>query len=349
MRLLVAGLGGIGQRHVRNLRALLGADAEIDAFRVRGETTTLSDRLTVVPGENVVERYDIRVFHDLNEALDQGPDAVLVCNPSSLHVPVATEAARRGSAVFVEKPLSNSEDGVRELIELVDQRKLVGLVGYQMRFHPVLLRAEGMLTAGSLGQITSVRIQVGEYLPAWHGYEDYRRMYAARSELGGGVILSQIHELDYAYWFFGLPARVFALGGHLSKLAVDVEDTASILMECDVDGVRVPVHVQMDFVQRPPSRSCEIVGDSGRMIINLVDPSLSVFDSEGEIVERFAPEGFQRNDLFLDEMRHFLACLAGREKPRVSLRDASHSLRMALAAKRSIESGAVIELSRSLA
>ena len=78
----------------------------------------------------------------------------------------------------------------------------------------------------------AVRIEVGEYLPGWHTYEDYRQMYASRADLGGGVILSQIHELDYLYWLFGLPKRVFALGGHLTRLEVDVEDIASILLEC---------------------------------------------------------------------------------------------------------------------
>ena len=58
----------------------------------------------------------------------------------------------------------------------------------------------------------AVRIEIGEYLPGWHTYEDYRRMYASRADLGGGVVLSQIHELDYVYWLFGMPKRVFAWG-----------------------------------------------------------------------------------------------------------------------------------------
>ena len=101
-----------------------------------------------------------------------------------------------------------------------------------MRFHPCLQRLHELVQEKKVGRILSVRAEIGEYLPGWHTYEDYRQMYASRQDLGGGVILSQIHELDYLYWLFGLPRSVYALGGHLSRLEIDVEDTADILMEC---------------------------------------------------------------------------------------------------------------------
>jgi predicted dehydrogenase len=346
MKFLVAGLGGIGQRHVRNLRALVGPTAEILAYRVRRDSPTLTDSLSVEPGSSVEEKYSLRVFDDLNAALGEGPDAVLVCNPSSLHVQVALTAARAGCALFVEKPLSNTAEGTAELIDLVETKRLVGLVGYQMRFHPSLQRAHALLEAGAIGRVVAVRIEVGEYLPSWHTYEDYRQMYASRADLGGGVILSQIHELDYVYWLFGMPRLVFALGGHLTRLEVDVEDTASILMECTVDGRAIPVHVHQDYIQRPPSRTCEVIGDAGKIIIDLRQLTVTAFDAEGNITESSSNPGFERNQLFLDEMRHFLACLEGRETPRVSIRDGARSLRIALAAKQSMETGQVVDLTR---
>ena len=345
MRFLVAGLGGIGQRHVRNLRTLLGPHEEILAYRVRRDSRTLTDSLDVEPGGGVDEKYGLRVFGDLDAALDQRPDAVLVCNPSSLHMPVALKAARAGCALFIEKPLSNTMEGTGELIDLVEKQHLVGLVGYQLRFHPSLQRVHELLEAGAIGRVVAVRIEVGEYLPGWHAYEDYRQLYASRAELGGGVILSQIHELDYVYWLFGMPTRVFALGGHLTRLEVDVEDTASILLECSVDGQIVPVHVQQDYIQRPPSRTCAVIGDAGKILVDLRQLTVTTFDAEGNITELSSNPAFERNQLFLEEMRHFLACVEGRETPRVSVRDGALSLMIALAAKESIETGQVIDLS----
>src|SRR5436190_12161127 len=116
MRFLVAGLGGIGQRHVRNLRTLAGPAAEILAYRVRRDSTTLTDTLGIEPGSDVEEKYQLTVFTDLDAALDKNPDAVLVCNPSSLHLPVAMQAAGAGCGLFIEKPLSHTADGTGELI-----------------------------------------------------------------------------------------------------------------------------------------------------------------------------------------------------------------------------------------
>jgi predicted dehydrogenase len=344
MKLLVAGLGGIGQRHVRNLRALLGPAAELTAFRVRRESTTLTNTLSVEAGANVEEKYGLKVFDNLDAALDERPDAVLVCNPSSLHLPVAMQVAQAGCALFIEKPLAHVTEGINQLIDLVERAHLVGLVGYQMRFHPCLQRLHALLEKQAVGRIVAVRIVVGEYLPGWHTYEDYRQMYASRADLGGGVVLSQIHELDYVYWLFGMPTRVFALGGHLTSLEIDVEDTASTLLECVVGGRAIPIHVHQDYIQRPPSRTCEVIGEDGKILVDLREQTVTVLASDGRITEATAFPELERNQLFLDEMTHFLACLEGSERPLVSIRDGACSLRIALAIKESLESGCMVDM-----
>jgi predicted dehydrogenase len=313
---------------------------------VRRDSPTLDDRLQVEVGHDVEEKYGVRAVADLETALRDKPDAVLVCNPSSLHMEVALKAARAGCGLFIEKPLSNDEAHLDELIDLVDKRHLVALVGYQMRFHPCLLRLRVLLAQEAVGRIVAVHVEVGEYLPGWHTYEDYRQMYASRADLGGGVILSQIHELDYVYWLFGLPRRVFALGGHLSSLEIDVEDVASTLFECEVDGRAVPVHVHQDYLQRPPVRGCKVIGDAGKIIVDLQDLSVTVFDAQGSLAETSDFAGFQRNELFLREAEHFVACLKGEETPEATVRDGAQTLRMALAAKESLTTGRVVELGR---
>ena len=101
MRLQVVGLGAIGQRHVRNLRGLLGDQVELVAVRSRGLGRVLSDALTMESAEGVCERYDIRAFRTLEEGLAAKPEAVLVCNPTSLHLETALAAARAGCDLFV--------------------------------------------------------------------------------------------------------------------------------------------------------------------------------------------------------------------------------------------------------
>jgi predicted dehydrogenase len=346
MKILIMGLGGIGQRHLRNLRMSLGNDVEIIASDPRTNLPVLTDQLKVEEGARLEEKYNLTIFPDIEKALAQKPQAAFICTPTSLHVPAAIRAAQQGCALFIEKPLSHNLEQVDELIRLVESRGLAAAVGYQMRFHPCLQRLHALYQEKKIGRILSVRAVVGEYLPGWHTYEDYRQSYASRKDLGGGVILSQIHELDYLYWLFGLPRRIFALGGHLSRLEVDVEDTADILMECMLDGHSIPISLHQDYIQNPPSRSCEIVGDAGKILVDIRALTVDVFDGQGNHIESTSYEGFQRNQLFLDELKYFLDGMQGKPTPLVNLRDAAQSLRMALAAKESLATAKVVEFER---
>jgi predicted dehydrogenase len=344
MKILVIGLGGIGQRHVRNLRALLGSSVEILAYRTRRLYRVVTPALQADPGRDVEEEYGIKSFASLEAALAEQPNIAFICNPSSLHVPAALACLCAGCDVFLEKPVSHTFDGVLELLAAAEKHRSVVMVGYQLRFHPCVRAVAEILERHLLGRILAVRAVVGEYLPGWHPYEDYREMYASRSDLGGGVILSQIHEFDYLYALFGLPRRIFALGGHWSRLEIDVEDIASILMECEVDGRLLPIHLQQDYVQRPPARACEIVGDRGKVVMDLSARSVLRYDEQGNVAESQQWNDFDRNQLFLDELRHFLQCVETRAKPLVDLADGICSLRMALTAKQSVATRSAVEL-----
>jgi predicted dehydrogenase len=337
VKVLVAGLGSIGQRHVRNLRELLGDSLELLAYRVRNSSPVIRPDLSAADGGDVESEYGIRSFDDLDAALAEAPDAVFVTNPNHLHVPVALAAARAGCHVFLEKPVSNDLVGVDELAAEIERQGVVCFVGYQLRFHPAFRELERLLAEGALGTLLAVRIEFGEYLPGWHPYEDYRQLHVSRRAEGGGVLLAQIHDLDVVYALFGLPRRVFALGGKRSTLDVDVEDTVSMLLDCGV-----PVNVHQDLLQRPPARVYELIGEDGKAVWDAHAGTLTVTRPDGEADVRDV--SINRNDLFLDQLRHFLACVRGEEQPLVDLAAGVDSLRIALAAQRSLETGEVVAL-----
>ena len=341
----MVGLGGIGQRHLRNLKQLAGSNLEVLAYRVRRLTHMVTPTLQLDTAGNVEREYGIRVFGALPDALAEKPQLAFICNPSGMHIPAAHACVEAGCDIFLEKPVSDSMDGVAELSQAVASRGSVVMVGYQLRFHPCLRELRAVVESGSLGRILAVRATVGEYLPNWHSYEDYRQMYAARADLGGGVIVSQIHEFDYLYSLFGLPRRLFSLGGHWSNLEVDVEDVASTLMDCSLGGRPLAVHLQQDYLQRPASRQCEVIGDAGKVVADFAALRVTVFGNTGEVTALHDFAGFDRNRLFLDQMRHFLDCAASRAQPVVNLHSGVQSLRMALAAKESIASGQAVDLS----
>jgi predicted dehydrogenase len=223
----------------------------------------------------------------------------------------------------------------------------VAFVAYQFRFHPGLRLVKSLLEEGQLGSLASAHIVNGEYLPDWHPYEDYRDTHPARRELGGGCLNIQTHELDYAQWLFGTPRRLYTCGGHVSQLEVDVEDSVSILLDCEHGGNSLPVHIHLDYLQRPPQRRCEVVGDKGKAILDYYTNRVDVYDTatgEGQV---HAFDHFERNQMFLDELEHFLRCVRGPETPTVDLREALKSLQISAAAAESLRSGAAVSVANA--
>jgi predicted dehydrogenase len=331
MRVLVAGLGAIGQRHARNLRDLVPG-VELLAFRRRRLRHVVTEQLTADPARDVEAELGIEVFDDLAAALATRPEVAFVTGPTSEHLAVAQAAAEAGCDLFIEKPLSHRGDGVEALVEVVAARKLVAMVGCQWRFHPGVARLKELLHNRALGDLRSASIDYAEYLPDWHPFEDYRRSYAARAELGGGVVLTQIHDYDLAWWLFGAPVAVRARGGHLSDLEIDVEDE----VRAELETPMCLVTVSQCFADRSPRRTITVEGALATVVLDLRGGTLSV---RPRVAEELEFGDYPRGTMFRDELEHFLECVRDRSTPRVPLSDGVAVLDVALAVKRSLPDG----------
>ena len=328
MKFLIAGIGSIGRRHLRNLIAL----GEQDILLYRTHRSTLPDE----------ELAEFPVETDFEAALKQGPDAVIISNPTSLHLEVAIPAAQAGCHIFLEKPISHSMDRVDELFGAVKRGGGKVLVGYQFRFHPGLQLVRELLNEGAIGRLASVRAHWAEYLPGWHPWEDYRLGYSARADLGGGVILTLSHPLDYLLWMLGEVQEVWALAGSLGGLGLEVEDTAEISMRFS-SGVIGSVH--LDYLQQPPRHYLELIGTGGTIQWDYTGEGVRVYRGETNKWEKLSiPINFQRNDMFLSEMRHFIELINGDKASLCTLTDGARALELALAAKRSAEGNELVRL-----
>jgi len=343
MKVLIAGLGSIGQRHLRNVIQHFKGDVDLTAYRVRKDSRVISPKLIVEPDIELSQKYPFREFHDLDKALADKPDCVLICNPNHLHIPVALKAAEAGCHLFIEKPLSHNLEGTEKLIRILEEKKLTHFIGFQLRFHPVYLKMKELLTSRSIGRLFSVHAEVGEYLPDWHKWEDYREMYASRKDQGGGVILTQIHEIDYLISLFGNPKSVYSIGGHLSSLEMDVEDSVDILMEFKNHGKLLPVTLHMDYLQKPPSRKCRVIGEDGILTMDFHKLQVSKSDRNAK-EEVYSYKDLDKNRMFADELSHFFQCVRENMPTQVPVNTALQSLKVALAMKQSMELGRKIEL-----
>ncbi len=329
MKFLIAGLGSIGRRHLRNLLAL----GQTDLVLLRTHRATL-------PEEDLA---GYPVATDLATALDnRRPDAVIVSNPTALHLDVAIPAAEAGCAILLEKPVSSSMEGLDRQQAAVDRGRAKVLVGFQFRFHPGLLCARKLIAEGAIGRVISGHVHYGEYLPAWHPWEDYRSGYAARSDLGGGVVLTQCHSLDYLPWLAGPVRAAWGLVGRHSDLEVDVDDTAEIGLHF-ASGAIGSVH--LDYNQQPPSHRFHIIGTSGTLECDMADGAVRLYRAEDkQWASTPLPEAWERNVMFLDEMRHFVQVAGGEAEPVCTLADGVRVMRLIAAVRESNKTGRLIQL-----
>lgn len=330
MKFLIAGLGSIGRRHMRNLIAL--GEKDIVLYRTRKATMPEED-LAGFPQET-----------DLQTALEKHkPDAVIVSNPTSLHLDVAIPAAEAGCSLLLEKPLSHSMDRIGELESALKKGGGRVVVGFQFRFHPGLIKAKQLISNGEIGRVISAHVHFGEYLPAWHPWEDYRQGYAARADMGGGVVLTQCHSLDYLPWLVGKVESVWGFTAKLSDLEVDVDDTAKIGLRFE-NGALGSIH--LDYNQQPPAHYFEVIGTKGSLQWNLSDGATRIYRGERKDWDVYQPSPeFERNVMFMDEMRHFIAVARGEVESSCPLEDGIKVQRLIGAVLASNDSGASIKLS----
>jgi predicted dehydrogenase len=331
MRFLIAGFGSIGRRHFRNLLAL--GEREIVFLRSK-QSTLPDDEIAEFPLET-----------DLQTALAHKPDAVIVSNPTALHLDIAIPAAESGCHLFLEKPLSHTMEGLGTLQIALQKGGGRAFVGFQFRFHPALQQIATWLSEGAIGRPLSARAHWGEYLPNWHPWEDYRLGYSARPELGGGVVLTLCHPLDYLLWLLGDVEALWAFLGYRSDLNIPVEDTAEIGLQF-ANGTVGSVH--LNYTQRPPTHRLEIVGTTGTIRWDYDDGCAELYRADEEQWETFSPpSGFVRNDMFLAEMRHFLAVIRGEAAPVCSLEEGIRVQELLEGVKCSAATGRLVRLEGS--
>lgn len=293
MRLAILGCGSIGRRHLRNLQQL-----------------DYSELIAFDPAESarkeVIDEMGVEVADNLDDVWKWNPQVVLVCGPSNLHCELALEAVQRHCHLFLEKPLSHTLDGLGPLLSEVNRQRLTTMVGCNMRFHPGPRKVKSLIEEGAVGRVIAARIQTGSYLPRWRPLQDYRLSYSASPEWGGAV-LDCIHEIDLALWYFG-PAKVRG-AACLPATCIGLETVglAEMLLEHDCGSLS---NVHLNFLQRDYRRTCQVIGTEGTIYWNFNDRRVLLLGPEGESLQEFSePEGWQVNQMFIEEIQHFLEAI----------------------------------------
>jgi predicted dehydrogenase len=249
-RVLIVGFGSIGKRHLKLLK----------------ELCPIAD-IRILTSQNLTqpEISGIKILTTIEDAISFHPNFAVIATPASTHLSIAKKLVEAGIHIFVEKPLSTSAQGVLELIELCKKKNIVVHLGYNLRFDLAAIAFRNAISQGLVGDIYIAHAEVGKYLPNWRTNRTYSEGVSAQKELGGGVLLELSHEIDYLHWIFGSVSWVKSTLGKVSKLEVDVEDFAELILGIDNPAPGMPsiCTLRMDFFRHNKTRFCVAIGELG--------------------------------------------------------------------------------------
>lgn len=331
MKILVVGLGNIAYRHIKNIKKVFPA-ATIAVWRHQEREENLQEIAPLIE----------KIFFTKEDVLHWKPEAALITNPAAFHLKSAYPLALQGIHLFIEKPISHSLEGVEEFVMLCKKNQVTLCVGYNFRFYPPFHLLQSFLKEGKIGQLLSLRAEVGQFLPDWRPYKDYRNTVSAKSELGGGVLLELSHEIDFLLRFGGQVNAVTALIKHISKLEIDVEDTADLLFHFSSGATGI---LHLDMVDHANTRHMRIVGTDGTITWDGLTHEIRWYSA---MTKKWAvypsPPEWETNQMYVDEIKNFLESISMQTTRINDVNQDCEVLQLINAAKQSSDTGHTIPI-----
>lgn len=320
------GLGSIGKRHLRLAREFF-PNSEIRIFRHQKP----SDYNEVSDG----------CIYSLKDALLFAPHLAVISNPATFHIYTAQALAEAGVHLLVEKPISASLEGVSKLIETCKSNKVVLSVGYNLRFLASLQYFKKLLESSEIGDVISLRCEVGQNLHSWRLGADYRTSVSGQKKLGGGVLLELSHELDYLRWVFGDIEWIKATLSTQSALEIDVEDSVFITVGFvpEPDKKQLIGSLNMDFIRHDQTRNCIAIGADGSLRWNGLTGRVDKYSAGSKVWEELSGESFKIDDSYRSEWSNFIHCVKNDDLPSVSGTDGLAVLKIVEAARKASTTG----------
>lgn len=303
MKVLIIGLGSIAKKHITALRNLY-PDSEIYALRS-------SKSSPVIEG--------IRSCYTIDEVpLDV--KFILISNPTSLHLKTIKDVSHFGVPLFIEKPPIDSLCQRNELVKVIKTLDVPTYTAFNLRFHPVVHWLKNNIDSYD---VLEVNAYCGSYLPDWRPGKDYRNIYSAHKDLGGGVHLDLTHEIDFLLWIFGDPMSTMSTRRKISNLEIDSVDSAKYWLEYE----SFTISLILNYFRRDSKRHIEIVTDKTTLECDLISNKVTDL-LKGQVV--FESSAFSSLDTYTDQMKYFIDCIETRTQPMNTLLESMRTMEVCL-------------------
>jgi predicted dehydrogenase len=316
-KIAIIGLGSIGKKHLKILKKIRPG---IEVFLVTSRNNKIFEEKRLIE----------KKFFSLDKALKMNLDAGIICSPAPFHLNQASKFIKKKVPVLIEKPLSNSLDGIKNFKKLANNSSTKILIGYILRFSKSLNFFYNMIKSGEIGHTISVQIKCLSYLPDWRPNQDYLNSVSAKKKLGGGVLLELSHELDYANWLFGPFLNINAKILNTGTFNIDVEDDVKLKL---MTKNKYPVSIHLSFSSKKNIRQCTIKSSRGILIWDGIKNSVTWNSNCGTVNNWIFKNENQK--MFKSQIEHFLSCIENNENPKVTVNNAIDALKLIHAARRS--------------
>lgn len=336
LSVLIIGCGSIGERHLRCFQ--LTGRAQVTACDTR-------PALLAILGQT----YQVATAADWEQALaQQSFDAVVICTPAHLHVPMARRVLQHGCHVLIEKPLSQSLAGVEELRQARDLAKRHAAVAYVLHVNPLLLQARDFLRSGEFGPVRHVTVTTGQHFPSMRPAHaaHYAQTYYRDRKTGGGAIQDALtHLANWMESVVGATDSVLCDCSHQVVPDVTVEDTVNL----SARHGDILVNYTLNQFQAPNETTLQFNTATGSVKIEFHRRRWGIFrlgDSKWNWHELPPAD---RDALFIEQANAFIDQIEGQPARLCTLEAAQQTLRFNLAALASADSSARVHCTQVMA
>lgn len=304
MKVLIVGLGSIGKKHVDGILNLY-PDAQIYALRSNFNSEDYKDVINIFSKNEIPPNINF----------------IIISNITSFHGDTILEMLHFGCPLFIEKPVLSDLKNADEILNQLTKTGITTYVACNMRFHPSLEFIKNYIEEKNI-RINEVNIYSGSFLPEWRPGKDFRNIYSANKEMGGGVHLDLIHEMDYCCWIFGYPESSKSLYLNRSSLGIDAIDSARYLLVYP----DFSASISLNYFRRDAKRQIEIITADDTIIIDLLKNTV-ISNIKSEVLF----EGkFKLVDTYTKQIRYFIDQIKSASQPMNNFENAIKVLKLAI-------------------
>jgi len=302
MKILIFGLGAIGQRHLRIIKKLCPS-SRIATFRKTRHNILINDDLSAEPVEDLCDNLKVKELFSINQVIEYQPSHVLDCRIPPAHMDIPIEIVNENTKFFVEKPLTSLPISKFKLRELFINKYNNIFVGYHLAQHPLLNKLCALIKDL---EIISYQINYCEFLPAMQPFRDYKAMHEFDETTSGGIEYAFSHALHLPFFIFkNKPELISFIKNKESHLGLLTPSESSFhLKHYKSSSKSFFGKIELSYLSHMPLHTISINTNKNTIFFDIDNAKLKLFNNHS--LEEEYSSNINKMELLTLQMAEFL-------------------------------------------